>query len=133
MHPLEAVPAIRRIDTDRDDLLAVEIARPMTGADVENLYGLLEGAYALHDSIDVLVRWPEDEDVAWPEVDSDTVKEARNHAREHIRRCAAIGGSGEVSALMRTLCGESVEFRRFAADEEAAAWDWLEAEPSARS
>jgi len=129
MHPLEAVPAIRRIDTDRSDLLAVEIARPMTGADVENLYGLLEGAYALHPQIDLLVRWPEAEDVAWPEVAPDTVAEAREHARRHIRRCAAVGGSGDVSSLMRTLGGESAEYRRFSGDEEAEAWSWVGAAP----
>ena len=56
MHPMDSVPAIRRLDTGRTDLLAIEIAGAVTGADVENLYGLLEGAYALHDRIDLLVH-----------------------------------------------------------------------------
>lgn len=126
MHPLEAVPAIRRIDTDRTDLLAIEIAGPVTGNDVENLYGLLEGAYALHERIDLLVRWSHAEEVEWEEVAPNTVEEAREHARGHIRRCAAIGARGDVSSLLRELgIGSAQEFRQFAEDEEDEAWAWI--------
>ena len=127
MHPMDAVPAIRRLDTDRTDLLAIEIAGPVTGADVENLYGLLEGAYALNDRIDLLVRWPEPEEVDWQKIAPKTVEEARDHASRHIRRCAAIGGRGDVSSLLRTLgAGAAEEFRRFPEDEEDAAWAWID-------
>ena len=127
MHPMDAVPAIRRIDTARPDLLAIEIAGPVTGNDVENLYGLLEGAYALHERIDLLVRWTEAEGVEWQKVAPNTVEEARNHARGHIRRCAAIGGRGDVSSLLRTLGADGAEqFRRFSGEEEDEAWDWID-------
>lgn len=127
MHPMEAVPAIRRIDTDRRDLLAIEIAGPVTGNDVENLYGLLEGAYALHDRIDLLVRWTEDGEVEWQKVAPNTVEEARDHARGHIRRCAAIGRRGDISSLLRSLgSGAAEEYRHFPADEEDEAWAWIE-------
>ncbi|TIT81564.1 MAG: STAS/SEC14 domain-containing protein, partial [Mesorhizobium sp.] len=33
MNFLETVPAIRRIDTDRDDLLAIDVVGDVTGAD----------------------------------------------------------------------------------------------------
>ncbi|TIL79063.1 MAG: STAS/SEC14 domain-containing protein, partial [Mesorhizobium sp.] len=56
MNFLETVPAIRRIDTDRDDLFAIDVVGDVTGADAENLFGLLEAACALHSKIDVLVR-----------------------------------------------------------------------------
>jgi hypothetical protein len=132
MHPMDSVPAIRRLDTGRTDLLAIEIAGAVTGADVENLYGLLEGAYALHDRIDLLVRWPEAEHVDWQQVARETVEEARDHASRHIRRCAAIGGRGDVSALLRALGSDSAaEYRRFAEDQEDEAWAWIEAEPAA--
>ena len=42
MNSLEPVPAVRRIDTDRDDLCAFEIVGHVTAADVENLFGLLK-------------------------------------------------------------------------------------------
>ena len=80
MRPLDTVPAVRRLETDRSDVLAIEIAGPMTGADVENLYGLLEGAYALNDRIDLLVRWPDGEDVDWNGIASDTLRAARDEA-----------------------------------------------------
>ena len=123
-------PAIRRIDSDRTDLLAIEIAGPISGADVENLYGLLEGAYALHDQIDVLVRWAEGEEVDWTEVATGTVNEARDHAARHIRRYAAVGGSGDISSLVKRLAGSVGEYRRFPKDEEADAWTWIGAAPA---
>lgn len=126
MHPMQAVPAVRRLDTERTDLLAIEIAGPVTGNDVENLYGLLEGAYALHERIDLLVRWAEAEGVDWNNIAPNTVEEARSHARGHIRRCAAVGGRGDVSSLLRTLGADAAEeYRRFSEDEESQAWDWI--------
>ena len=126
MSPLDSSPAIRRLDSPRTDLLAIEIAGPVTGNDVENLYGLLEGAYTLHERIDFLVRWPEAEQVDWQKVAPRTVEEARDHARSHIRRCAAIGGKGDVSSLLRALgLGSAEEYRRFSEDEEEAAWQLI--------
>ena len=46
MPTTEALPAIRRIDTDRDDLCALEVVGHLSRADLENAYGLLEAAYA---------------------------------------------------------------------------------------
>jgi hypothetical protein len=132
MHPLDSVPAIRRIETDRTNLLAIEIVGPVTGADVENLYGLLEGAYTLHERIDLLVRWPDGEEVDWQAVAPATVEEARDHVKHHIRRCAAIGDSGEIASLLRALgSGSAEEYRRFPEDEEEQAWAWIDAEAPA--
>lgn len=133
MHPLDAVPAIRRLDTSRDDLLAVEIAGPVTGADVENLYGLLEGAYALHERIDLLVRWPDGEDVAWTDIAADTLDAARGDTARHVGRCAAIGASGDISALLRRFVGPVGEVRRFPQEQEAEAWAWLGARETAEN
>jgi hypothetical protein len=38
IHPLERIPAVRRLDTDRPDLFAIEIKGTVTSADVENLF-----------------------------------------------------------------------------------------------
>lgn len=127
MHPLDSVPSVRRLETDRKDLLAIEIAGPLGGADVENLYGLLEGAYTLHDTLDLLVR-ATDEDVKWSEIDASTLENGRDHARSHIRRCATIGGSSEMNSLIKTFGKTSqTEFRRFEPDDEPQAWEWLAA------
>src|SRR5687768_6180026 len=48
MRPLEPVPAIRRIETDRADLCALDVVGHLTSADLENAFGLLEAAYVGH-------------------------------------------------------------------------------------
>ncbi len=131
LHPLDRVPAMRRIDTDRSDLFAVEITGYVTGADVENLYGLLEGAYALHDRLDVLVRLVDYEGAAWDAVDRDTTKEGRSHALQHVRRCAAVGEpdwTGSVQGFFSEPL--PVELRHFPLDREEEAWAWLGAVPT---
>lgn len=125
MRPLDTVPAVRRLETDRSDVLAIEIAGPVTGADVENLYGLLEGAYALNDRIDLLVRWPDGEDVDWNGIAPDTLRAARDEAARHVSRYAAVGASGDISALLKRLTGSVGEFRRFPKEQEAEAWAWI--------
>ena len=124
MHPLDPVPAIRRIDTDRDDLCALEIVGRFTAADLENAYGLLEGAYA------VLVRISRYDGFDWSAAFTDATIRGKTRALRHIRKYAVVGGPG----WMRTVIGifgplTSIETRYFDADEEAAAWTWLDARP----
>ncbi|TKT80093.1 STAS/SEC14 domain-containing protein [Aquamicrobium sp. LC103] len=126
MHPLDPIPAIRRIDTDRPDLFAVEIAGHVSASDVENLYGLLEGAYALHDRLDLLVRVVNYDGVDWTGVSSRTTEEGRNHAIEHVRRCAAVGGPDWTSSVGGFFSPSvPVELRYFDLEDEAAAWRWI--------
>jgi hypothetical protein len=130
MHPLDPVPAIRRIDTDRDDLCALEIVGHFTAADLENAYGLLEGAYAVHDKIDLLVRVSRYEGFDWSSAFTDTTIRGKTRALRHIRKYAVVGGPG----WLRTVIGifgplTSIETRYFDADEEAAAWEWIDARP----
>ena len=56
MNFLEAVPAIRRIETNRDALFAIDVVGDVSPADAENLFGLLEAGEALQPRIDVRVR-----------------------------------------------------------------------------
>ena len=126
MHPLDAVPAVRRIETDRENLVAIEIVGPLTGPDVENLYGLLEGAYTLHETIDLLVLASEDDDVDWSRVSDETIEESHDHARSHIRRCAVVGGSNGVASVLKAIGKTSRgEYRHFGADERDAALEWI--------
>ncbi len=125
LHPLEPIPAVRRIDTDREDLFAAEIAGEVTGSDFENLCGLLEGAYALHDKIDLLLRFVDHEGVEWDDVASSTIEEARGHAGRHVRRCAVIGASSVARPFSDILGPSGVETRRFDPGEADQAWQWL--------
>jgi hypothetical protein len=127
---LEAVPAIRRIDSDRDELFAIDVVGDVSPADAENLFGLLEAAYALHPKIDVLVRLTDQESVDWANIAPDTLRQGIADALEHVVRCAVIGDADASAAgfFPRVL---PFEFRHFGSDDEAAAWQWLDATPVA--
>jgi hypothetical protein len=126
MHPLDPVPAVRRLETDNDQVFAIEIVGQTSAADAENLFCLLEGAYALHERIDVLVRQTDYESADWGEIDPQTMAEGRDHAERHIRRCAVVGGpdwTGRIGGFFTP--DVPVTLRYFQSEEEAEAWLWL--------
>ena len=123
---LQSVPAIRRIDTDRDDLFAIDVVGHVSAADAENVFGLLEAAYALHQRIDVAVRIVDHEGVDWADISDETLKQGAVHALEHIGRCAAIGTPDWTPDARHALPASSpIEFRHFKAEDEDEAWRWL--------
>jgi hypothetical protein len=131
MNFLEDVPAIRRIDSDRADLLAVDIVGHVAAADAENLFGLLEAAYALHPKIDVLVRIVDHDGVDWSGISDDTLKQGKADALRHVARCATVG-EPDWTADARGWFEPAltVEVRHFEATDERAAWQWLGATPA---
>lgn len=130
MPMLDAAPAVRQISTNRSDLLALDVFGRFRGPDAENLFGLLEAAYALHPTIDVLVRMIDHEGVDWGEIDRNTWSEGEARAKEHIRRCACVGEPDFTASLNGWFSNAGpVELRHFPVEEEAAAWEWLAAEP----
>lgn len=131
MNFLEAVPAIRRIETNRDALFAIDVVGDVSPADAENLFGLLEAAYALHPRIDVLIRLTDEESVDWANIKKDTLKKGVADALEHVVRCAVIGEPSWAS-LVAGLFPKTLPFevRRFDVDDEEAAWQWLGARPT---
>lgn len=127
---LERVPAVRRIDTDRSDACAFELAGHLTAADVENLYGLLEAAYLIEDRIDLLLRFVDYEGVDWEAVFSSDGARAGREADRHIRRTAIVGGPEWLATATGFLAPfVSLEMRRFEAGQEAEAWAYIEARP----
>lgn len=132
MNFLESVPAIRRIETTRSDLLSVDIVGHVTPADAENLFGLLEAAYVLHPRIDVLVRLVEFEDIDWADIAPETLEKGKAQAIDHVGRCASVGEPNWI-AWTQGLFNASppVEMKHFPAEDEAAAWKWLRAQPLA--
>jgi hypothetical protein len=132
MNFLEDVPAIRQIETNRADLLAVDIVGHVTAADAENLFGLLEAAYALHPRIDVLVRIVDHDGVDWSDIAGDTLKQGKADAIRHVARCATVGEPDWTTDAQGWFePGPAVELRHFNAADETAAWQWLEAKPAA--
>lgn len=130
MNFLQSVPAIRRIETSRDDLFAIDVVGHVSAADAENLFGLLEAAYALHQRIDVAVRMIDHDGVDWTDISDETLKHGAVHALEHIGRCAAIGSPDWTADAQHALPASSrIEFRHFKDEDEAEAWKWLGAQP----
>lgn len=124
------VSNIRKIETDRDDLFAYEIAGHITSAEIENIYGLLTGAYSQHETIDLLIRLVDYEGVDWPTLFSQTTQNLRIDALKHLKKYAVINGPLWFEAsitLMQPFL--SVEIRAFNADQEPEAWQWLNAKP----
>lgn len=131
MQTMDPLPAIRRIDTDRDDLCALEIVGRFTAADLENTYGLLEAAYDRHEKIDLLVRISDYEGFDWNAALDDSIISAKSKALRHIRKYAVVGGP----AWMRLALGVfapflSIEMRHFPPQDEAAAWEWIGGKPA---
>jgi hypothetical protein len=130
VNSIASMPAVRRIDTTRDNLFAIDVVGHVNAADAENLFGLMEAAYLLHPRLDVLVRLVDHDGVDWAEVSRETLEQGTAHALEHIARCATIGKHDWTSVAKRLLpSSATTEFRHFDAEDEAAAWQWLEAEP----
>ncbi len=126
MGMLDSVPAVRRIDTDRETLAAFDIFGTVNSADLENLFGLLEAAYALHPSTDVLLRLTDCDGFEGRGFGRSTVNEGRQAAGEHVRRCAIVGdGHGIADSSRLFVAVGAGETRHFAARQEDEAWDWL--------
>ena len=105
---LEAVPAIRRIDTNRDALFAIDIVGDVSAADAENLFGLLEAAYAMHPRIDVLVRLTDHGSVDWANISEDTLRQGADHALPDPLwrpKAAASTASASASAIRTSMPG----------------------------
>ncbi len=130
MNFLEDVPAIRQIETNRADLLAVDIVGHVTAADAENLFGLLEAACALHPKIDVLLRIVDHDGIDWRDISEDTLRQGKEDGIRHVARCATIGEPDWTADAKGWFAPTPpVELRHFDAADEAAAWQWLNARP----
>lgn len=126
----ETPPNVRRIDTDREDAFAFEVTGRIESSDIENMYGLLEGAYQLHDQIDVIVFIHDYEGVDWSGAWKRQSVLEKMQALKHIRKYAVVGGPTwmpAVISLVRPFL--SVEMKHFDAGEAEAAWEWIGARP----
>lgn len=126
MTATDPLPAIRRIDTDRSDLCALEIAGHFTSNDLENAYGLLEGAYAEHEKVDLLVRIKYYDGFDWAAVFDESTIRGKAHALRHIRNYAVVGGPGWMRAVLAVFGPlTSIRTKHFDTADEPKAWDWI--------
>ena len=123
-------PNVRRIETDREGAYAFEVKGFISAADVENMYGLLEGAYELHDRIDLIVIVHDYEGIDWSAAWKEPTIFGKTRALKHIRKYALVGGPAwfhaGVSFFKPFL---SIEMKTFELEEVESAWEWIGAKP----
>jgi hypothetical protein len=126
MRPLERVPAVRRLETDRSDVFAMEVAGEFTSADAENLCGLLQGEFSLIDRIDLLIRLTGVESTDLSDLSEQTVETMRSLVNDHVVRCAVIGETSRAARVERLFsAGTKAELRHFTDRENDEAWAWI--------
>ncbi|GGA99787.1 STAS/SEC14 domain-containing protein [Brucella endophytica] len=129
MRPETTIPVVRRIPTNREDAFAFAVEGHLSGADIENLYGLLEAAFEQHDKIDLLLRLDGFEGFDWAATFKDTTFAMQARSLKHIRRYAIVGGPAWISlsaSMVKPFL--SIEMKTFTAEEEPDAWKWIGAE-----
>lgn len=126
----ENPPSVRRVETDRPDACAFEITGHISAADIENLYGLLEAEYALHDKVDLLVLIHDYEGFDWSAAFTEGAVVGKSHALKHIRKYAVVGGPDWMRGVMGFFKPFfSIEMKHFDLDKAEDAWTWLGATP----
>lgn len=126
----ETPPNVRRIDTDREGTYAFEVTGHISAADMENMYGLLEGAYEVHDRIDLIVIIHDYEGFDWGAAWKEQTVRGKTHALKHIRKYAVVGGPGWMKPMLAVFKPFlSMEMRHFELKEVEAAWEWIGAHP----
>ena len=123
-------PSVRRIETDRDDAYACQVTGHITASDIENMYGLLEGAYELHDKIDIIVIMHDYEGIDWAAAWKEQTMLGKTQALKHIRKYAVVGGPGWVKAMMAMFRPFfSMAMNYFELEDVDSAWEWIGARP----
>ena len=126
MSMLEQVPTIRRLEVGRPELQAFDVVGHVSAAAVENLFGLLQAAYALHPRVDVLLRLIDVEELDWDNVAAETMKQGKADARQHVARCAVVGTATALSAAQGFFFDtRPVDYKQFSPEEEEVAWTWI--------
>jgi hypothetical protein len=122
-------PSIEVVPTERPDLLAFAIAGHLTADDYERtLTPRLEEALRATDAVDLLLRFDDFDGMSFG-----AMKEEAGLVSfvDQLRRIAVIGGPDWMAAAAKALAPLlPLNARFFAADDEAAAWAWLDAEPA---
>lgn len=127
----ENPPNVRRIETNREDVCGFEISGHVGTADIENLYGLLQGAYTVHDRIDVIVIIHDYEGFDWNAAWRQQTILGKTRALRHIRKYAVVGGPSWIRSVMSIFRPFlPVQMKHFTTGEVEAAWAWIGAQPS---
>src|SRR5690606_17835959 len=98
--------------------------------DIENMFGLLEGACELHDLIDVIVVVHDYEGFDWNALWREETYQNKSHALRHTRKGArVVAASWLTAAIGRAKPFTSIGNTQFNLDELEEAWAWIGARP----
>ena len=126
----ETPPRVKRIETDRDDVFAFEVTGEIVAADIENLYGLIEGASLLHELIDIIVIVHDYDGLDWSTLFRGETYSGKAEAFKHIRRIALVGAEGWIrTGIAVAKPFTSIEIKEFDLDKADEAWAWIGASP----
>ncbi len=120
---------IKKVPTDRDNLVAYSIDGHMTADDITSVYTELLAIYKQHEKIDLLVRFENFDGFDWSAVFTDTTYAAKTQSLDHIRRYAIVGAPSWMSTIATAFNPLfALELKSFEPSEEDKAWAWLDKE-----
>jgi len=120
-------PNLHRIETNRDSVRAFALTGPLRAADIRLLADDLDAAYARHGTVRLLLRV--EHYGLRPSVFTQNIVKMKLRALQHVGAYALVGGPdwmAGVASLLNPLM--AMEVRHFNLEDEAQAWEWIEAE-----
>ena len=127
-------PSVRFIETDNPDVVAFELNGKLRGDEIEAIAGRFNPAMEGGGPIDLLGRIKRVDGVELAAIFNSDYLEMKLRGLRSVGRFALVGGPDWLSrwvAFIDPLV--RIEIRHFAADEEAGAWQWLGANPTAEA
>jgi hypothetical protein len=124
-------PAVRLIATTRPDVLAFEVDGKVGAADVQHLLAVFNQVMATPDRVRILVRIRAFDGATLAALRQDGLLQAKLRSWRKVERYALVGAPAWLQGLTRgigPLLG--IETRCFVRENEAEAWQWLEAGPA---
>jgi hypothetical protein len=126
-----AEPAIQLIETSKPGMIAFDIRGRVGADDARRLISIFEDAMNKHERLRVLVRVTKFDGVSLEVLRQEGLIEAKMQGWKKVERSALVGGP----TWLRTVTEWAapivpIDTRWFDLDDEAQAWNWIEAEPA---
>lgn len=122
----DSSPSIVQLTTDRPDLLAFEYHGKINVDDLDIALKPLTEAFSTNDKIDLFVRLDELTGFDPRLLMQKSLISLKFAALKQIRRYAIVGANSWIKRLIETFQPMvAVDIRVFSADQEEAAWEWL--------
>lgn len=126
-------PAIRVLPTDHDDVFGFEIDGIVSAAELPALIDRVNAVLGRHDKVRMLNRVKHFGGVDPAVFMQSGLISMKLAAMQKVERYAIVGAPAWMSTAVATMnpLFSDIEMRTFAADQEADAWAWLGAKPTA--